>query len=710
MLLNFATSLKNYLREKNGEFKLVIIKSKLFWLVLGLKIISAFTFGSNYIVKLFIPFTNYFAISGLNNPYAYFYHQNILDVFPYPTGMLWLTSSFRLLFSPLLSGEIFAATPWHLLLLRLPILIADLIIFIVLIRWLKNKQDKVLLYYWCSPILFYINYIHGQLDIIPIMLLFVFLYFLFKEKFAWSFIFLGLSLASKTSILIALPLIFVYLFVKRVSLIKIIYLFAITALVFLVLNFPYLNDFGFQQIVFHNQVQSQIFNLSWKFSGNLIIYFVPLVYFFLLAKSLTFKNFNRDIFIMFLGFSFGILTLLIPPMPGWYYWIIPFFIYFYIKQEDAPSAIFVFLNIFYFLYFFLVPNSDFWQVWQVAIPPAISLPNAYTVLTNHGFNAGLSVDLVFTLLQGILLLNIIWIYKKGVESLMKNKIIYEPYFIGVAGDSGSGKTVLTNFLQQIFGQRHTLAVAGDDLHRWERGDSNWKNFTQLNPGANKLHDELEHIVNLKSGKNIKRSLYDHTTGKFTLPKIFEPKHVVIFQGLHSFFINRMRDLYDLKIYVAPDENLRQQWKILRDTKERGYEEAKVVEQINARQEDAAKYIQNQIKHANIVVTFSADPQDNNKLILKIQFENNINIFPLLSALEQVSGLSAKHYYEDEQQFLEFKGEASSEQVDKIAYQLIPDLWETPGHEPIWESNYNGLIQLFVSYYIFAKMKLDRYAK
>lgn len=714
MFTGFVKKIQDYLYERNGVYKLEIYRDKKFIGVLVLKLLLGSVLASNFLVKLFIPFVAHFVQSGLQNPYQFFYAQNITNIFPYPSVMLWFLAMPRLIFGFLINQNIWQVGWFDLLVARLPILLADIVIFTILIRWLKNKQQKVLIYYWCSPILFYINYIHGQLDVIPMMLLFVFLYFLFKEKFTQAFIFLGLSLAAKTGIAIVLPFVFVYFLLKRTPLIKIFTYASISFLVFLFLNLPYIFNAGFQQIVFNNHEQLKILDLNLKINDNLIIYFVPLAYLVLFVKSLTFKTFNRDIFLMFLGFSFGILTLFIPPMQGWYYWIIPFFVYFYIKQENAPNFIFILLNIFYFTYFILIKNSDFFQVWQVVHPTLALMPNFYYQLYQKGINPDLVVNIIFTLLQGSLLINIMWIYHKGIESLVRNKINYQPYLIAVAGDSGSGKSTITDLLSDKFGKDNTLVVAGDDAHRWERGDGNWSKFTHLDPRANKLQAELEQIVDLRAGRSIQRSFYDHSTGKFTLPVKLHSKKIIIFQGLHSLFIDKMRDFYDLKIYVKPSQDLRLYWKVKRDMKDRGYDVNKVLEQIKARASDADKYINPQDAFADIIISFNTDQiiSDYAKevvglgLYLKLIFENNINILPLLVELEKNINLKIVHYYESNKQVLEIRGVSTAHQIDNIAYNLIPELWEVVKDDPRWSADYNGLIQLFIGYYIFQKMKLE----
>ena len=168
--------MRNDIVNNIKKYYFQFFSSPLFLAVLGLKIASSFLFASNYLTHLFSRFINYYVISGFQNPYQFFYQLNELTVFPYPKIMLWIMAFPRWFFSPFLSLDYNFVSNWHIFIYRLPLLAADVAIFLILISWLKNKKDKVLKYYWCSPILFYISYIHGQLDVLPIMLLFIFLY------------------------------------------------------------------------------------------------------------------------------------------------------------------------------------------------------------------------------------------------------------------------------------------------------------------------------------------------------------------------------------------------------------------------------------------------------------------------------------------------------------------------------------------------------
>ncbi|MDO8504668.1 MAG: hypothetical protein Q7S36_02335, partial [Candidatus Liptonbacteria bacterium] len=597
--------IKRYLYDRQGNFKIPILKSPLFWGVLALKVIASFLFASHYLTDFFAKFANYFVASGFHDPYDFFFHLGAWNIFPYPSVMLWVLAIPRSIFGFLFSQDYNAVSNLALFVYRIPLLLADISIFVVLVRWLKTKQSSVLKYYWCSPILFYISYVHGQLDAVPIALLFVFLYFLFKEKFYMAFVFLGLAISAKTGMLIVLPFAISYLFLKKTEWKHILLLLALPIAIFGLSNISYLFSPGFEQIVLRTPQAFKIFDFQFRLGNNFVIYLLPFAYLLLLAKSLTFRTYNKDIFLMFLGFSFGILTLFIPPMQGWYFWVIPFLIYFYIKQDDAPVVSLLALNIFYFLYFMLIPGSDIFEVFAPVSGAIASYPNLYTVILNSGQNPDFFLNSVFSILQAVLFVNIFWIYRKGIESNLRYKISYEPYLIGLSGDSGSGKTTVASLLESVFGGKNTALVAGDDMHKWERGHEMWSRFTHLDPRANELHADMENAFALKNGESVRRRRYDHKRGIFALPRKLEAKRVVVFEGLHSLFLTKMRDILNLKVFLKPDEEIRLHWKVMRDTKDRGYGKEKVLEHIEARSKDSEKYIQAQEKYSDIIISLKS---------------------------------------------------------------------------------------------------------
>jgi hypothetical protein len=139
--------------------------SKLFLTLATLKLVFGCFYASSFLESLFIPFVRSFVLSGFQNPWDAYFQQNILNAFPYSSGMLAiLTIPYSLAYT--LWGHV----PPHAIELfsfRLPLFFSDLVIYLLLCKWFETRWKDVLKLYWCSPIIFFICYIHGQLDIIP---------------------------------------------------------------------------------------------------------------------------------------------------------------------------------------------------------------------------------------------------------------------------------------------------------------------------------------------------------------------------------------------------------------------------------------------------------------------------------------------------------------------------------------------------------------
>lgn len=691
-------------------------RTPIFGIGLVLKLVLAATLASSYYADLFVPFVNQFVSSGFSDPYAYWVEAGREEMFPYPAMMLYIMSLPRVLLS-FLFGEGHTINWLDLLVLRLPLLVCDVILLVILNSWLKGSQKQLLKVYWLSPLLIYISYIHGQLDIIPITMLFGAIYYQFREKYLWATLLLGLAIATKTNMVVALPFYIWFLYTKRFSLLHLAGQIGLIGAVFLLVNLPFLTSSGFWQMVFANREQGKIFNLRYDYGMGLAVFLLPAAYYLTVARSLAFKLYNRDLYVMFLGFAFGILVVLIPPMQGWYFWVLPFLIYFLIKQSDVQRAKWAFwaLNSLFFTYFALVPQSDFLNVFQITAPQIAGLPNLSAHLTESGIATENLLSLVFTLMQVTLAVNVLLIYQYGINETLQHKIRYKPYLIGVGGDSGSGKSTFTTLMTKLFAEPNVSIVRGDDMHKWERGHEMWQKVTHLNPGANHLHNDLNHAMLLKRGRTIARRHYDHADGKFTLPIAIKSNRVVVIEGLHPFYLSHTRQLFDCKVFVNPDTDLRNHWKILRDTAKRGYSMEKIMDQIKAREADAERYIKVQAKYADIVISYANKlPMDRVghadqlvELILNVTLENNVDLDRFLRLSTTLDGLSIKHLYIDEDhQQLVFDGQPSGADLTLLLPVLVPELEEISVKYPALEDGYNGLLQLLMAYYVFNKLELE----
>ena len=124
------------------------------------KLLIGTLFASFVLKDLFIPFIDFF-VTNLENPYRNFLDVNSPQNFPYPTLMLLILST------PVFLAELFLdleTLPVQLSfsIYRLPLLLADLGILLILSSWVRAESQKRLIWlYWFSPVLFYISYIHS---------------------------------------------------------------------------------------------------------------------------------------------------------------------------------------------------------------------------------------------------------------------------------------------------------------------------------------------------------------------------------------------------------------------------------------------------------------------------------------------------------------------------------------------------------------------
>ncbi len=302
-------------------------------------------------------------------------------------------------------------------------------------------------------------------------------------------------------------------------------------------------------------------------------------------------------------------------------------------------------------------------------------------------------------------------FKKWLEEYEGSLII------GVAGDSGSGKTTFTKSISNLLGKELVSFFSLDDYHTEDRKTRKQTGHLPLDPKINNLKLAGEHLRELRNGHAVMKPVYNHHTGKIESPEIFEPKKIVIVEGLHTLY-DELRRYIDLKIYVEPSREIKWRWKINRDVNERGYDKQAVLEELWRREPYYKRYIDFQKIYADIVIKIkpSAFTVENSymvELILKhLDFqlsgiEMHFSLTSLINNSQRAMSMAYRddYYYEKYVSRLTFDGFMPMPAI----YELEEKIKEYTGFSENYilekEEYINGIdiAQLLVTWYFVEMM-------
>ncbi|OJV64455.1 MAG: hypothetical protein BGO41_12625 [Clostridiales bacterium 38-18] len=670
--------IENQIKKVTNGFNLRII---LYALIL-IKVVSAILLIDNKMMTTVASFVSHFSIS--ENPWDFYLSEGNLSMFPYPSLMLYI---FKVFFLP---AELLRIENKWLLngLYLLPILIADLSIYFNLNRLFPNKKGRLLFFYFASPVVFYASYILGQLDVIAVAFIIVALCELKEKRYLRLGIILALGFAVKLPVLFSLPLVLIYLFrtLQRDRYRRIAEMLIAFVLTSIMVNLPFLFSESFIKMVYFNPDQSLLYHLYLPV-GSFKIYIAYLAILVIYARFLMYEKINRDLLHNFLAVVYTVFVLLVPPSESWYVWSFILCAVLFVSLLDKVKISYLLSLGFSLLYLLTFVGGSY----------------------IHNDNIS---NLIFTTLEGALFFIVYVLYKYGIKSNRVYKKKEHATLIGIGGDSGVGKTTVKHCIEALIGHENIVPIESDGDHKWERGDISWNTITHLNPKANYLYRQAQYLKALKNGSAIERVEYDHDTGAFTEPIKVYPNDFIIVAGLHPFFLPQTRKLVDLKIYIDTEESLRRHWKIKRDVASRGYSIDQIQKQIDARVEDAQKYITPQKNYADLIIRYYSEDDFemggcvDPSLKLELMMTLEVDVEPLLDHFT-LNGIDVVHYYDADLKFqhIHFNREIESMLIAQFAENFIENIEEiVNGHKIRWENGYHGIIQLFTLVWLSHQFK------
>ncbi len=196
--------------------------------------------------------------------------------------------------------------------------------------------------------------------------------------------------------------------------------------------------------------------------------------------------------------------------------------------------------------------------------------------------------------------------------------------IGISGGSGSGKTTIVRKISEIIPD--FLFISQDNYYKSAEYMNN-KNITAFNfdhPDAFDNEHILSQLKSLKNFESVEMPQYDFVHHRRMDKTInITPKKLIIFDGIMIFFDKRIRDLFDLKLYVDTPDDIRFIRRLKRDTTERGRTVDSVVKQyIEVVRPGHYEFIEPTKRYADLIIPEGGFNQ--NALKVLIPFLQNIS--------------------------------------------------------------------------------------
>jgi uridine kinase len=144
--------------------------------------------------------------------------------------------------------------------------------------------------------------------------------------------------------------------------------------------------------------------------------------------------------------------------------------------------------------------------------------------------------------------------------------------VGICGGTGAGKTTLARKIVAQFGKQR-VSLLDTDSYYVDRSHiplEKRHHFNFDHPDALDVPLLVSHLQSLKSGDAIEKQVYDFTTHtrKHDTVKV-EARDIIVVDGILIFAINEVCELFDIKIFMDEEANVRLLRRLQRDVTERG---------------------------------------------------------------------------------------------------------------------------------------------
>jgi len=146
------------------------------------------------------------------------------------------------------------------------------------------------------------------------------------------------------------------------------------------------------------------------------------------------------------------------------------------------------------------------------------------------------------------------------------------YLVGIAGGSGSGKTTFAKKVLSTAALESGVALIHQDSYYLSSPPMDLRVHGEPNfdhPDAFDWPLLKDHLSQLKEGKQIAVPIYDFKTSRrLKETQLVGPCRTVLFEGIFTLWDAEIRNLFDVKIYLHVESDIRFIRRLHRDVRER----------------------------------------------------------------------------------------------------------------------------------------------
>lgn len=154
-----------------------------------------------------------------------------------------------------------------------------------------------------------------------------------------------------------------------------------------------------------------------------------------------------------------------------------------------------------------------------------------------------------------------------------------PLIIGIAGGAGSGKSTISEKLKSINGENKVQIIEQNSFVK-DFSSMNFDERKKLNfehPDSFDFDYLVRILKDLALGEDASIPSFDFVTLERTDNfQTITPKDIIIVEGSLILYEKKLRDLFDIKVFIDTDSDIRLIRRIIRDTKEKSMPLEKII--------------------------------------------------------------------------------------------------------------------------------------